>query len=90
MKYTIVKDGDVGGSKYIFILYFTHGFNEFGKDNYPTRQKTFQFWDLMRLISEVFGNICFKCLNECTFIEASQRNRLLVWCVENTSRQERN
>ena len=78
MEYTIVEDGDVGGSKYIFILDFTYGFNGFGKDNYTTRQEKFKFWDLMRLISEVFCNICFECLNECTFIESSQRNRLLV------------
>ena len=41
-------------SNYVFILDFTPGFNELGKDNCKTRRETFKFWDLVRLILEVW------------------------------------
>ena len=39
-------------SNYIFILDLTRGFNGLGKDNCKTRQGTFKFGDLVRLILE--------------------------------------
>ena len=41
-------------SNYIFILDLTHGFNRLGKDNCKTRRETFEFWDLVRLILEIW------------------------------------
>ena len=43
-------------SNYIFILDLTPGFNGLGKDNCKTRRGSFMFWDLVRLISEIYGN----------------------------------
>ena len=45
------------GSNYIFILNLTPGFNGLGKDNYKMRRETFDFWDLVCLISEVWQYI---------------------------------
>ena len=39
-------------SNYIFILDITPGFNRLHKDNCMTKRKTFEFWDLVRLILE--------------------------------------
>ena len=41
-------------SNYIFILDLTRGFKWLGKDNFRTRRETFKFWDLIRLILEVW------------------------------------
>ena len=41
-------------SNYIFMLALTPGFNELGKENCKTRRETFKFWDLMKLILEVW------------------------------------
>ena len=41
-------------SNYIFILDLTPGFNGLGKDYCETRRETFKFWDLVRLIFEVW------------------------------------
>ena len=38
----------------IFILDLTPDFNVSGKDNCKTRRETFKFWDLLRLILEVW------------------------------------
>ena len=40
----------------IFILVLTPGFNGLDKDNFKTRRYSFKFWDLSRLILEVYGN----------------------------------
>ena len=40
-------------SYYISILDFTPCFNRLHKDNYKTRRETFQFWDLVHLISRL-------------------------------------
>ena len=40
-------------SNYIFILDLTPGFVGLGKGNCKTRQETFKFWDLVRLILEI-------------------------------------
>ena len=37
---------------YIFILHLTHGFNILRKNNCKPKRETFQFQDLVRLISE--------------------------------------
>ena len=47
-------------SNYIFIMYSTAGFNGLGKDNH--KWETFQFWDLVRLILEVWRYIMYICL----------------------------
>ena len=39
---------------YIIMLDSTLGFNRLGKDNCKTRRETFKFWDLVRLILEVW------------------------------------
>ena len=41
-------------SNYIFILDLTPGFNILRKDNCKTRRDTFKFWDLVRLILEIW------------------------------------
>ena len=41
-------------SNYIFILDFTPGFNGLGKDNFKKRREPFKFWDLVRLILEIW------------------------------------
>ena len=41
-------------SNYIFILDLTPGFNALGKDNCKTRQETFEFGDLVRLVIEIW------------------------------------
>ena len=41
-------------SNYIFILDIRPGFNGLGKDNGKTTRETFNFWDLVRLIFEVW------------------------------------
>ena len=47
----VVGASPVGAAaNYIFILDLAPGFNGLGKDNCKTRQETFKFWDLMRLI----------------------------------------
>ena len=46
-------------SNYIFIFYLTPGFNRLHKDNRKTRQETFNFWDLVWLILEVYQYIEF-------------------------------
>ena len=40
---------------YIFILNLTPGFNGLSEDNFKRIQETFKFWDLVRLILEVYG-----------------------------------
>ena len=57
----IFYHSDVFGSSHvgvaptcIFILGLTLGFNGLGKDNGNTRRKTFKFWDLVRLILEIW------------------------------------
>ena len=47
-------------SNYTFILDLTPGFNGLCKDNYKTRRETFKFWDLVRLILEVWWYILSK------------------------------
>ena len=42
-------------SNYIFILNLIRGFNRLGRDNCKTRRETFEFWDLVRLILEIWG-----------------------------------
>ena len=49
-------------SNYIFILYSTPGFNRLGKDKCKARWISFRFWDLVRLILEIYGNFFFKCV----------------------------
>ena len=44
-------------SKNIFILDLTLGFNGLGKDNCKTRRKSFKFWYLVRLVSEILRYI---------------------------------
>ena len=45
-------------SNYIFILDLTPGFIGLGKDNRKTlRRETFKYWDLVRLISEIWQYI---------------------------------
>ena len=39
---------------YIFIIDFTLGFNKLRKDNCKTRRATFKFWNLVRLILEIW------------------------------------
>ena len=39
---------------YIFILDLKRGFNGLGKENYETRWETFNFWDSVRLILELY------------------------------------
>ena len=54
----IVDHSDVVGaacSSYIFILDLTPGFNGLAKDECKTRWKSFKFWDLVRLILEIYG-----------------------------------
>ena len=41
---------------HIFILDLTPGFNRLGKDNCRTILEIFKFWDLARLILEVYGS----------------------------------
>ena len=41
-------------SNYIFILGLTPGFNRLHKDNCKARREPFQFWDLVRLILEIW------------------------------------
>ena len=50
----VVGASPVGCSNYTFILDLTPGFNGLGKDNCKTRWETFQFWDLVQLILEVW------------------------------------
>ena len=38
----------------LFIIKLTHDLNRLHKDNYKTRRETFKFWDLVRLILEIF------------------------------------
>ena len=45
-------------SNYIFILDSTHGFNGLGEANCKTRRTTFKFWDLVRLMLEVWWYTC--------------------------------
>ena len=44
-------------SNYIFILHLTLGFNILCKDNCKPRREIFNFWDLVRLISEILWSI---------------------------------
>ena len=46
-------------SNYIFILDLTHGFIGLGKDNYKTRQETFKFGDLVRLVLEILWYVMY-------------------------------
>ena len=54
----IADHSDVAGasrcSNYIYILHLTPGFNWLVKDNCKTRQKTFKFWDLERVVLDVW------------------------------------
>ena len=54
----VVRASPVGAcrrcSSYIFILAVTLGFSELGKENCKTKQETFKFCDLVRLILEVW------------------------------------
>ena len=46
---------------YIFILDLTPGFIGLGKYNCTTRQETYQFGDLVRLILDILRYIVFYC-----------------------------
>ena len=51
---TLVGNKIVDDSNYIFILDLTHGYHGLGIGNSKTRRETFMFWDLMRLILQVW------------------------------------
>ena len=51
-------------SNYIFILDFTPGFNRLGKNNCKARRETFQLWDLVRLILDIWRYIAHGGCNE--------------------------
>ena len=69
----IVDHSDVGSwsivcrhcPNYIFILNWTPGFNGLGTDNCETTQETFNFWDCVSLILEVWRLILILCLFKC-------------------------
>ena len=46
---------------YILILDLTRGFSGLGKDNCKTRRVTFQFWDLVHLILQVWRYLTNPC-----------------------------
>ena len=51
----VVDNSDVvGAASIIFILDYIHRFNRLCKDNCKTRQETSKFWELVRLICDIY------------------------------------
>ena len=75
-------------SNHIFILDLTPGFNTLRKDNCKVRRKAFKFWNLVRLILDVFCIYCafcyhisYPCLSSEMITKVNKPKRRLITSV---------
>ena len=72
-------------SNYTYMFHFKPGSNRLGKDKCKTRQKTFKFWDLVRLISGIFRCISsisrskYTLLVDLPYIMTSSNENIFRW-----------
>ena len=80
----VIGASPVGADPAIFILDSTFGFIGSGKDNGKTRQETFQFWYLVRPLSEVWQYVLYVCFISFYVYISLQKH----WICGNTARDD--
>ena len=75
-------------SNYIFILYWTPGFNRLGKDKCKTRRESVKFWDSDRILLEILRYVHVKTISNVmrpTYDTLFKAIRYAIWTSINSS-----